>query len=43
MQLQAGTFGVGTGRSRIDTTQNFGTFAGHQARLGPRSSVFQCF
>ena len=26
----AGTFGVGTGRSRIDTTQNFGTFAGHQ-------------
>jgi hypothetical protein len=26
----AGTFGVGTGRSRIDTTQNFGVFAGHQ-------------
>jgi hypothetical protein len=26
----AGTFGVGTGRSQIDTTQNFGIFAGHQ-------------
>jgi hypothetical protein len=26
----AGTFGVGTGRSRIDTTQNFGVFAGNQ-------------
>ncbi len=26
----AGTFGVGTGRTRIDTTQNFGVIAGHQ-------------
>jgi len=26
----AGTFGVGTGRTRIDTTQNFGVFAGNQ-------------
>ncbi len=26
----AGTFGVGTGRSQIDTTVNFGIFMGHQ-------------
>jgi hypothetical protein len=30
----AGTFGVGTGRSRIDTTQNFGTFGGGAIHSG---------
>ena len=36
----AGTLGVGTRRSQIETTQNLGVFAGHQVGLGrQRESV----